>query len=151
MENWKWGMDSSKKSSKRLPRIEELRIICCEETDRARQARIDELLAHQEKNRLIVSQLLTQIKNLQNKVNSLSDAREFYESRNSEQLQVNPRSQSASTIPSPRTMPCRDSGLSLIHAILWVLQETFFERQPARKRETSTIFDNSKNLACISL
>ena len=30
--------------------IEELRRICCEETDRARQARIDELSLHQERN-----------------------------------------------------------------------------------------------------
>ena len=38
--------------------IEELRRICCEETDRARQARIDELSMHQERKgilRLIVS------------------------------------------------------------------------------------------------
>ena len=57
--------------------IEELRRICCEETDRARQARIDELSVHQERNPATVSQLLTQIRELQNKVNSLSDAREF--------------------------------------------------------------------------
>ena len=30
--------------------IEELRRICCEETDRARQLRIDELSMHQERN-----------------------------------------------------------------------------------------------------
>ena len=41
--------------------IAELRKICCEETDRARQARIDELSMHQERNPTTVSQLLTQI------------------------------------------------------------------------------------------
>ena len=52
---------------------EALRRICCEETDRARQLRIDELSLQQEKNPATVSHLLTQIQDLQNKVNSLSD------------------------------------------------------------------------------
>ena len=53
--------------------IEELRRICCEETDRARQLRIDELYMQQERNPYptTLSQLLTQILDLQNKVNSL--------------------------------------------------------------------------------
>ena len=55
--------------------IEELRRTCCEEADRARQARIDELSMHQERR----SPMLTQIRELQNKVNSLSDAKEFYD------------------------------------------------------------------------
>ena len=54
--------------------IEELRRICCEETDRARRARIGELSLHQERNLTTVSQLLTQIQDSQNKANSLSDA-----------------------------------------------------------------------------
>ena len=41
--------------------IEELRRTCCEEADRARQARIDELSMHQER-----SPMLTQIRELQN-------------------------------------------------------------------------------------
>ena len=55
-------------------------VICCEETDRARQARIDELSMHQERNRATVSQLLTQNQDFQNKAKSLSDAREFLRS-----------------------------------------------------------------------
>ena len=57
--------------------IEELRRSCCEETDRARQFRIDEVSMQQERNPTGGSQLLTPIQDLQNKVNSLSDAREF--------------------------------------------------------------------------
>ena len=38
--------------------IEELRRICCQETDRARKARIDELSMHQERNLTTVSQLM---------------------------------------------------------------------------------------------
>ena len=53
------------------------RRICCQQSNRARQARSDELSVHQERNLSAVSQMLTQIRELQNKVNSLSDAREF--------------------------------------------------------------------------
>ena len=60
--------------------IAEFQRICCEETSRARQLRNDEFSVQQEKNPTTVSQLLTQIQDLQNKVNSLSDAREFLRS-----------------------------------------------------------------------
>ena len=55
--------------------IEELRRICCEETDRARQARIDEMFVHQKRDRASVSQLLIQILDEQNKLNSFTDTR----------------------------------------------------------------------------
>ena len=55
--------------------IEELRRICCEETDQARQARIDELSMHQERNPMTVSQVLNQIQDLRNKANCMSDAK----------------------------------------------------------------------------
>ena len=41
--------------------IAKLKRICCEETDRARQARIEDLFMHQERNPTTVSQLLTRI------------------------------------------------------------------------------------------
>ena len=81
------------------------------ETDRARQLRIDELSLQQERNPTTESRLLTQIQDLQNKVNSLSDAREFCDP------------ETAST----RTMPCRDSVLPHDTRILWVLLETFLK------------------------
>ena len=49
--------------------IEKLRRIFCEEADRASQTRTDELSVHQERNPTAVSQLLTQIRELQNKKN----------------------------------------------------------------------------------
>ena len=55
------------------------REICCEETDRARKLRVDELSSQQERNPTTVSQVLTQFQDLQNKVNSLSDARECHD------------------------------------------------------------------------
>ena len=63
--------------AKKSQEIEELKTICCEETDRAGQARIGELSMHLERNPTTLSQLLTQIQDLQNKVNSLSDPRDF--------------------------------------------------------------------------
>ena len=72
--------------------IEELRRICCEEIDRARQAKHDELSMYQESNPTTVSQLLTQIQDLQNKANSLSDTREFYDPETASSTSpVNPR------------------------------------------------------------
>ena len=58
--------------------IEELPRICCEERDRARQLRIDALSVQQEENPSTVNQLLAQIQELQDKVNSLDDAKEFF-------------------------------------------------------------------------
>ena len=83
--------------------IEKLRIIRCEETDRARQARNDELSVHQERNPATASQLMTQIRELQDKVNSLSDAREFYdpESGSSSGVTHVPDQTSAIVIMSP--------------------------------------------------
>ena len=60
--------------------IEELRRTARGEADRARQARIDELSLQQQRSPTTVSQFLTQIHDLPNKVNSLSKAKEFLRS-----------------------------------------------------------------------
>ena len=65
------------KHTRTCQEIEELRRICYEETDRARQARIDNLSVLQERSPTTVSQLLTDIQDLQNQANSLTDARNF--------------------------------------------------------------------------
>ena len=66
---------------------------------------------HQERNPSTVSQLLTRIQDLQNKVNSLSETREFYDPETASSSGATHVPSQPSTIPSPRTMPCRDSGL----------------------------------------
>ena len=91
--------------------IEELRRICCEETHSARQARFDELSMRQQKNPTTVSQLLTQIHDLQNKVNSLSDARIFDDPDTASSSGASHVPSQPSTFPSSRTTPCCDSGL----------------------------------------
>ena len=80
---------------KDLQEMEELRRICYEETDRARQARIDELSWQQERNPTTLSQFLTQIQTFAEQSKFLVRYERFLRSWDSEQL-------------------CsRDSGLSL--------------------------------------
>ena len=114
--------------------IEELRRICSEETDLARQARIDKLSVYQERNPATVSPLLTQIQDLQNKVNSLSDAREFFLKQPATlerpTIPVNP-------LPTRVPGPCLAAILDCrtIHGILWVLQEAFLNDHLLEKDE----------------
>ena len=131
--------------------IEELRRICCEETDRARPARIDDLSMHQERNPTTVSQLLTRIQDWQNKANSLSDAREFYDPETASSSGASHVPSQPSTIPSPRTMPCRDSGLPHDTRKTTGTSGNVCERLPAREGQTYTLFNNPKNLATSSL
>ena len=99
--------------------IEELRRI-------PRQARIDELSTHQERNPTTVSQLLTQLQDLRNKVHSLSDAREFFTilkqlgALERPTFPVNPL---LFRVPGPSLAASLDC--CTIHGILWVLQDTF--------------------------
>ena len=115
--------------------IEELRRFFCEETDRARQARIDELSMHQERNPTIVSPLLTQTQVLQNKVDSLSVAREFYDPETASSSGATNVPGEPSTIPSPRTCLAAILDCRTIHGTLWVLQETFLKDYLLEKDE----------------
>ena len=130
--------------------IEESRTDCCEETDRARQARIDELSVQQERNPTTVSQLLAQIRDLQNKINSLSGAREFYDPETASSSGATHVPSQPSAIPSPRTTSCRDSGLPHDARNIVGASGNVIERLPAREGRTSSLFENSKNLASSS-
>ena len=113
--------------------IEELRRICCEETGRARQARIDELSTHQEGNPTAASLLLTQIQELQNKVNSLSVRCErILRPWIGEQLWSDPRSQSTLEY-SESQRNAEPRFWSAACGILWVLQETFLKAYLVRR------------------
>ena len=74
MRNWLFQKDHSRDCQE----IEELRRICCEETDQARKQDL-KLSMQQQRNPTTVSQVMAQIRELQNKVISMSDAREFYD------------------------------------------------------------------------
>ena len=59
--------------------IEELRRICCAEADRAGQLKYDEPSTQKEENPSTMNQLLVQIQELEDKVNTLNDTKEFYD------------------------------------------------------------------------
>ena len=134
-----WAIDSSMENrTKYCQEVEELRRICCEETDRAGQAIIDELSVHQERN-------LTQ-----NKVNSLSDAREFDDPETASISGATHVPSQPSTIQSPGTMRRNDS--ELLHDSRNVMETpgNFFERLSAREGQNTMLFNNSKSLATSS-
>ena len=91
--------------------IEELRRRCCEESDRARQAKLDELSMMQQRDPQTVSQLLAQMRESQDKVNSLSDAREFHDPETAGSSGASHVTSPPLANPSYRTVPRRDSGL----------------------------------------
>ena len=91
--------------------IEELRRRCCEESDRARQAKKDELSMMQQRDPQTVSQLLAQMRESQDKVNSLSDVREFPDPETAGSSGASHVTSPPLTNPSYRTVPRRDSGL----------------------------------------
>ena len=140
MENWKWGIDSAEKIKQHIAKkIEELWRICCEETDRARQARIDVLCMHQKRNPTTVSQqLLTQIQDLQNKVNSLPDAREFYDPETAS-------SSGATHVPSkPATSESQDHALPRFWIAAWYTEYCWYFRKrfwtTSRPRRTNLYY-----------
>ena len=101
----------------------------------------------QERNPTTVSQLLTQIQDLQNNVNSLSDAREFNDPETASSSEATHVPCQPSRIPSARTMPCRNSGLPLDTRKTMGTSGNVFESLPAREGPSSAIFENSRNLA----
>ena len=82
-----------------------------EESDRARQAKLDELSMKQQRNPQTVSQLLAQIRELQDKVNSLSNARAFHDPETASNSGASHVTSHPLTIPSSGTVLGRDSGL----------------------------------------
>ena len=112
--------------------IEELRRRCCEESDRARQAKLDELSMMQQRDPQTVSQLLAQMRESQDKVNSLSDAREFHDPETAGSSGASHVTSPPLTNPSYRTVPRRDSGLPPETLNMMGISDVF-ERLPARE------------------
>ena len=118
--------------------------------DCSKQARNDELSLHSERNPTTVSELMTQIQDLQTKVNSLADAREFYDRKPGCSSGATDAPDQTSTIMSPRTLPRCDSGLPRDTWNTVGTAGNAFERQPAREGLSCTVFNNSKNSASSS-
>ena len=79
MKNWRREIKHFMKIAQEIDKtIEELRRICCAEVEKARQQKIDNL-SMRKKSFSTVTKLLAQIQDLQDKVNSLNGAKEFYD------------------------------------------------------------------------
>ena len=83
-------------------------------------------------------------------MNSLSDAREFDDPQSGIISGATHVPSKPSTIPRPRTMPCRDSGLPHDTRNIVGTSGNVFERSLALEGLYSTVFNNSKNLASSS-
>ena len=140
----------SRNRAKDCQAIEELRRICCDETDSARQLKIVALSVQQKGNPCTVSQLLTQIQDLQNKVNYLNDAREFYDAETTSSSGASLVPSQPLNIPSPRGMLSLDSGVSLHTRKSMGTSGNVFESLLARELPPSAFFENSKNFASSS-
>ena len=81
--------------------MEELRRICREEVERARQLRKDELNVPKQEEPSTMNQLMSQICTLQDKVNSLNEEKEFFD----------PETASSSGIPHVPSQPSRIPSL----------------------------------------
>ena len=97
-----------------------------------------------------VSQMMAQIRELQNKVNSLSDVREFYDLETGSSSGATHVRVQTSAILSPRTSPRCDSGLPRNTQNCTGFVGNVFERPPAQEGLSSTILNNSKNVASSS-
>ena len=127
--------------------IEELRRICCAEAERARQFKYDELSVQQRENPSAVSQLLTQIQELQDKVKSLNDAKEFYDPETASSSALSHFPSQPTSVPSPRGMISRDSCLQPDTRNSLGASGHVFQGPLAREEPSSAFFETSKNLA----
>ena len=93
---------------------------------------------------------MAQIRDLQNKVNSLSDAREFHDPESGSSSGATDVPDQTSTIPSPRTLPRCDSGLPRNTQNCTGILGNVIERPPVQEGLSATILNNSKNLASSS-
>ena len=125
--------------------IEELRSRCCQESDKARQAKFDELSTKQQRNPQTVSQLTAPIRELQYKVNSLCDARDFHDPETQSISGASHVTSQPVTVPSTRTVLGRDSGLPHDTRNIMGISGNVFERPPAQQGHPQDYFENSKN------
>ena len=130
--------------------IEEFRRFCFTEAERARQLRSDELSTQKEENNSTVNQVLVQIHELQDKVTSLNDAKEFSDPETASSSGLSHVPSQPMSIPSPRGMLGRDSCLQLDTRNSLGTSGHVFEGLLARGEPSAALFENSKNLASYS-
>ena len=90
---------------------------------------------------------MVQIQELQDKVNSFNDAKEFYDPETTNSSGVSHVPSPAMSIPSPRGMISRDSCLQSDTRNPLATSGNVFEGLLARSAPSSAFFGNSKNFA----
>ena len=85
--------------------------MCCTEAAGAQQLRIDKLSRREKESQSTVNQLTVQIHELQDEVNSLNDARDFFDPETASSSGLFHVPSQLWSIPSPRGMISRDSCL----------------------------------------
>ena len=80
----------------------------------------------------------------------MNEEKEFYDLETASSSGLSHVLSQPKSIPSPRGMPSRDSGLPLDTRISVGTSGNVFEILPGREGRTSTLFENSKNLASSS-
>ena len=141
LRNWLFQEDHARDCQE----IEELRRICVE-ADQARQARIEKLSLQHQRNLTAVSQMTAQVRVLQ-KVNSLSDAREFHDPESGSRATHVP--DQTSKILSSKTLPRCDSGLPRNTQNGTGTMGNVLELPSVQEGQPATVH-NSKNLASCS-
>ena len=135
--------DSSKKDKRKIAKqIEELRRICCEkkQIEQDQQGLMNCLCIKRGRNPTNVSQLLTQIQDVQNKVQILcQDARECFDLESGSCSGATHVPSKPSTFPSARTMPHCYSGLLYDTRFFTGTSGNVFERPPAQEGRPSTV------------
>ena len=138
-------------------RLREKRLVCMDNRNREigsskkiMQGIAKKLKNWDERNPTTVSQMMAQIRESQNKVNSLSDAREFYDLEWGSSSGATHVPDRTSTILRPRTLPLCDSGFPRDTLKSKGIRGNFFERPSAREGLSSTILNNSKNFGILS-
>ena len=97
-----------------LQEIEEMKEMCCTGVERAKQLRIDEPSTQEKESKSAVNQLMVQLQELQDNVNSLSDAREFCDPETASSSGLSHVPSQPTRIPSPRAMISRGSCLQSV-------------------------------------
>ena len=104
----------------------------------------------QQRNPATVSQMMAQSLDLQNNMNSLSDAREFYDPESGNSSGATHVPDQTSTILDSRILPRWDSGLPRNTQNCACIMGNVSERPLVQEGRPSTIFHNSKNSASSS-
>ena len=93
--------------------MEELKKFCRAEAERAKQLRIDQLCIQDKESQSTVNHFTVEIQELQDKVNSLNDSREFFDPETASRSGMSHVASERVSIPSRCGMLSRDSCLQL--------------------------------------